>query len=57
MVDFQVSEKLVGMFDCDKCEVIVHKGGHLVPALSAHKQAVTNFIQKMFELTFPGSSA
>lgn len=50
VVDFHNSQKLVSMFDSDKCEVIIHKGGHFVPPLHTHKEVVKNFIEKMCRL-------
>lgn len=50
VVDGSNSEKLVNMFDEDKREVIIHKGGHFVPPLTAYKDVVKNFMEKMQKL-------
>lgn len=44
------SEKLVDLFDKKLCEIVAHPGGHFVPPLSAFKENVIRFMEKIYEL-------
>uniref|UniRef100_A0A0N5B0E6 FSH1 domain-containing protein n=1 Tax=Syphacia muris TaxID=451379 RepID=A0A0N5B0E6_9BILA len=47
VVDFHMSEKLVSMFDPDKCDVIIHEGGHYVPPMGKYKALMIDFLSKV----------